>query len=179
MSLLRSTKILPAGSWSQEDADQVLLDYDQRHRRRITMVTRQGLRFLLDLPRPASLAQGDALVLEDGRLVAIEAAPEDLLQVTCDSPRHFLRIAWHLGNRHLPTEICEDRLYIRFDHVIEQMLQGLGAGTYRLSRAFQPEGGAYGSGQVLGHSHGSHSHAEPAHTGHPPASETSQGPGHD
>jgi len=151
--MVRADTVLPKGKWSDVPADTVILDYDARHRRRITMTGEEGTSFLLDLARPAAIAEGDALKLEDGRLVVVRAAEEDLLEITCDNRHDLMRVAWHLGNRHLPAEIHESVVFIRYDHVIEKMLQGLGAWTHRVTRTFQPEGGAYGHGRVTGHDH--------------------------
>jgi urease accessory protein len=105
------------------------------------------------------LEGGDGLVLEDGRLVRVEAAKELLLEVTCADSDHLLRIAWHLGNRHLPTELLGNRLRIRQDHVIEDMLKKLNARVQKLEAPFNPEGGAYGHGRTHSHEHNhEHSH---------------------
>lgn len=150
----RASAVLSAGTWSETPVDTILLDYDARHRRRARMTGIKGTDVLLDLPRPAALAQGDALCLDDGGgYVLIEAAEEDLLRVTASTPHALLRLAWHLGNRHLPSEITENAIYIRYDHVIEDMVLKLGANAERVTRAFQPEGGAYGTGRTQGHSH--------------------------
>ena len=151
--MVRADTILPRGEWRGAAADTVILDYDARHRRRIVMKGQEGTDFLLDLPRPSAISEGDALRLEDGRLVVVRAAEEDLLEITCDSRHDLMRIAWHIGNRHLPAEIHEAVVFIRYDHVIEEMLKGLGAWTHRVRRSFQPEGGAYGHGRVMGHDH--------------------------
>ena len=156
-SLPRAGTVLRRGTWSGETADSVRLDFDARSRRRLVLACEGGLSLLLDLPRPSALEEGDALKLEDGRLVAVRAAAEELLEVRCETQDALVRAAWHLGNRHLPTEIAEEALYIRYDHVIEEMLQGLGAETVRVSRPFQPERGAYAGGHGHGHSH-SHEH---------------------
>lgn len=161
--MIRAVTVLERGTWDGEAVDTVVLDYDARHRRRITMNGVHGLSFLLDLPRPVAISSGDALQLEDGRLVAVQAAEEKLLEVTCENRHDLMRVAWHLGNRHLPTEIHEAAVFIRYDHVIEEMLKGLGAWTTVVSRPFQPEGGAYGQGTVMGHSHGPHDHAPHAY----------------
>ncbi len=154
-TLPRAGAVLRRGTWSGEPADVVCLDYDARSRRRLVLTGEGGLAILLDLPRPSALEQGDALTLDDNRLVAVRAAAEELLEVRCGTEAALVRVAWHLGNRHLPTEIAEEALYIRYDHVIEEMLQGLGAETLRVSRPFQPERGAYAGGH--GHTH-SHAH---------------------
>lgn len=151
--MVRADQILPRGGWEGAPSDTVVLDYDARHRRRISMTAEQGTDFLLDLPRPAAISEGDALRLEDGRLIVVRAAEEDLLEVTCENRHDLMRVAWHLGNRHLPAEIHEAAIFIRYDHVIERMLIGLGAWTHRITRAFQPEGGAYGHGRVMDHVH--------------------------
>ncbi len=100
------------------------------------------------------LRAGDGIRLEDGRIVAVEAASERLLEITCRDGRALARIAWHLGNRHLATEIAARVIHIRDDHVIADMVRGLGAEARVVSRPFNPEGGAYGHGAVQGHSHG-------------------------
>lgn len=153
----RAGTVLRQGDWSGEGTDAVSLDFEARSRRRLVLTCESGMRVLLDLPRPAAMAEGDALQLDDGRLVTVCAAPEELLEVRCESQAALVRAAWHLGNRHLPTEIAGERLYIRYDHVIEEMLHGLGAQTARVSRPFQPEGGAYAEGHGHSHSHG-HDH---------------------
>ena len=126
--------------------DTVVLDYDARHRRRIAMTTAGGLDFLLDLERTQRLRDGDHLVLDDGRLIRVVAAPEPLAEVRCADLRHLVRVAWHLGNRHLPTMLDGDRLVVRRDHVIEDMVRGLGAEVAHIEGPFNPEGGAYAGG---------------------------------
>ena len=130
------------------------LDYDRRTRRRIALTGSGGLAFLLDLAKAPVLRAGDGIRLEDGRIVAVEAAPERLLEITCADERALARIAWHLGNRHLATEIGDRVIHIRDDHVIADMVRGLGAAVRAVERPFNPEGGAYGHGAVHGHSHG-------------------------
>ena len=125
--MLRATEIAPAGSWQGKPADVVRLDYDRRTRRRIALTGAGGLAFLLDLPEAPLLRAGDGIRLEDGRIVAVEAAPERLLEIACRDERALARIAWHLGNRHLAAEIGERVIHIRDDHVIADMARGLGA----------------------------------------------------
>ena len=144
-AMLRATDVLPAGSWPAAAArDAVLLDYDARHRRRIAMRGEGGLDFLLDLPEATVLQDGDGLGLEDGGLVAVKAAPEPLLEVRAGKGASLLALAWHLGNRHLPTQVMADSLRIRVDHVIRDMLVKLGAEVADIEAPFTPEGGAYG-----------------------------------
>jgi len=135
----------PAGHWPKENAAGTLtLDFDARHRRRIRMTADAGEEILLDLPKAVAMADGDGLQLEDGRWLKIQAAAEHVVEITHKDPNQLVRLAWHLGNRHLPTEIREQVLRIRSDHVIEHMLRGCGAELRKVQAPFQPEGGAYG-----------------------------------
>ncbi|QFQ86379.1 urease accessory protein UreE [Paracoccus kondratievae] len=129
--------------------DTVALDYEGRFLRRKRMTSRSGLSFLADLPETVSLDPGDALQLEDGRLIGVAAALEPCLRVEGPLPR----LAWHIGNRHTPCQINADHLLIRADHVLEAMLRGLGARVTPTMTAFAPEGGAYGHGRTMGHDH--------------------------
>ncbi|WP_028079717.1 urease accessory protein UreE [Solimonas soli] len=156
--MLRATEIIPAGSWPRESAvDHIALDHDARHRRRFLYVAEAGTEFLLDLPRATLIHDGDGLKLDDGRIILVSAAPEALIEVTAGDAAQLVRLAWHIGNRHLPAQLGEDRILIRHDHVIVAMLQGLGATTRALAAPFTPESGAYAGG----HAHGSHAHDEP------------------
>jgi urease accessory protein len=142
----------PIGHWPAEEASGSLtLDFDARHRRRIRLTADDGEDLLLDLPKAVAMADGDGLQLDDGRWLRIQAAPELVVEIAHRDPHQLVRLAWHLGNRHLPTEICGQVLRIRPDHVIEAMLRGFGAELTHLQAPFQPEGGAYGGGG--GHHH--------------------------
>jgi urease accessory protein len=136
---------------SDQLADTITLDHGDRHRRRITLTGEWGLSFLLDLADATVLDDGDAVRLEDGRLIGIRAAPEKLIEVTTTSPLRLMKIAWHIGNRHIPCEITNDALYIADDHVLMEMVRGLGAHTQIVERPFRPERGAY---DHSGHDHG-------------------------
>src|SRR5215471_14669540 len=144
--MIRATKVKPQHRFTDAPADAVVLDFDDRHRRRMVMTGTRGLNFLLDLQNAVALRGGDALVLEDGRLVEVVAAPEPLLEIRGHDPHHLIRLAWHLGNRHLPTQILAKGLRIRRDHVIEAMVKGLGARVIEIEAPFDPEGGAYEGG---------------------------------
>jgi urease accessory protein len=134
----------PAGHWPEEKAAGALtLDFDARHRRRIRLTTDQGEDVLLDLPKAVAMADGDGLQLEDGRWLKIQAAAELIVEVRHKDSNQLMRLAWHLGNRHLPTEIRDHVLRIRPDHVIEDILHGFGADLVKVQAPFQPEGGAY------------------------------------
>ena len=139
----------PAGHWpKQQAADTLSLDFDARHRRRIRLTTDQGEDVLLDLPKALAMADGDGLQLDDGRWLRVQAATELIVEVRHGDADQLMRLAWHLGNRHLPTEIRGQVLRIRPDHVIEDMLRGFGANVLEVQAPFQPEGGAYS-----GHGH--------------------------
>ena len=144
--MLRATEIVAAGAWTGKPADVVRLDYDRRTRRRIALTGVGGLGFLLDLAEVPVLRAGDGIRLEDGRVVAVEAAPERLLEITCTDAPQLARIAWHLGNRHLPVQITGERLRVRADHIVADMVTGLGARITRLEAPFDPETGAYAAG---------------------------------
>jgi urease accessory protein len=159
--MIRATKVLGQHRWKEAAADTVVLDFDDRHRRRMAMTGTRGLEFLLDLENATALRGGDALLLEDGRLIEVVAAPEPLLEIKGADPHHLIRVAWHLGNRHLPTQLMPKGLRIRRDHVIEAMVKGLGARVIEIEAPFDPEGGAYASA-AHGHAHDDHAH----HTGH-------------
>jgi urease accessory protein len=169
--MIRATRVQGQHRWNEPAADTVVLDFDDRHRRRMAMTGTRGLEFLLDLENAVALRGGDALVLEDGRLVEVVSAPEPLLEIRGADPHHLIRVAWHLGNRHLPTQIMPKGLRIRRDHVIEAMVKGLGARVIEIEAPFDPEGGAYAGAahaHAEAHAHGgAHSHAEAhAHAGH-------------
>jgi urease accessory protein len=151
--MIRAEKLLPAESWSHDASDTVVLDFDRRHRRRIAMRGENGVEFLLDLAEATALKDGDGIVLEDGRTIEVRAANEPLAEITAVSPDQLVRLAWHLGNRHLPAALSGDRLFIRRDHVIEDMLESLGATVRHVEAPFDPEGGAY-SHDDRPHSHG-------------------------
>ncbi len=153
----RAVAVRPAADWpAQAAADRVVLDAQGRHRRRIRLMTVAGQVLLLDLPEATRLKDGDGLQLEDGSWVGIEAKPEPLLEISAPDPHALIRIAWHLGNRHLPTQLLPGRIRIRDDHVIAEMVAGLGGTATKLSAPFDPEAGAYAGGH--GHHHHDHDH---------------------
>lgn len=124
-------------------ADSITLDETARHRRRMKMVSDGGIEFLLDLPEAILLRHGNGIKLDDGRVIEVKAAPEALYEVRGRDGHHLLTLAWQLGNRHLAAQIFEDHLLIRADHVIKEMLEGLGASVVEIDSSFNPEGGAY------------------------------------
>jgi urease accessory protein len=136
--------------------DSVRLDHDLRHRRRMVFTTAAGSSILLDMARTVHLHDGDGLMLDDGSVVRVEAAAEALIEITAPDLPALLRIAWHLGNRHLPTQLLGDRLRIRHDHVIAEMVAGLGGLCEGIMAPFDPEGGAYASAGESGLAHDHH-----------------------
>jgi urease accessory protein len=167
MLMRKIIAILPEVSHSD---DAVRLDHDLRTRRRMVFTTVSGAPILLDLQRPAHLRDGDGLRLEDGMIVRVDAAAEALIEISAPSVAALVRIAWHLGNRHLPTQLLPGdnggTLRIRHDHVIAEMVEGLGGRCEPIMVPFDPEGGAYagrdGEAIVAGH----HDHAHHHHDGH-------------
>jgi urease accessory protein len=152
--MLRAAHIARAGEWpSAEARGTVTLAYDERHRRRLQLASDAGEPFLLDLPRADVLEEGDGIALSDGSWLAVKAAPEALIEVTAPNPTLLTRLAWHLGNRHLPVQVEAARILIREDHVIADMLAGLGARLRPLRAPFTPEHGAYHASQPHHHDH--------------------------
>ena len=163
--MLHAHSVVPSGAWSGEPADTVVLDYDERYRRRVAMTGVRGLGFLLDLPEAVMLRAGDGLKLEDGRIVEVVAAPEPLVEIRAADAAALTRIAWHLGNRHLPTELMRKSLRIRRDPVIEEMARGLGGAVVAIEAPFNPEGGAYVRAPAHGHGHDHDDDHDHAHHG--------------
>jgi urease accessory protein len=139
----RAIAVHSRGRWPEDRmVDTVTLAYLDRHRRRIRLVTDSGLAFLLDLPHAQHLVEGDGLEVDTGGYLRVCSAAEPVLEIEADRAS-LLRIAWHLGNRHLPLQVVRERLRIREDHVITEMVSGLGGRITRLKEAFDPEFGAY------------------------------------
>lgn len=167
----RAEKIIPADDerlLALPCLGTITLNREDRYRRRITLCTDQGDTFLLDLAEATYLPDGTGLAFDDGEFVIVRAAPENLLEVTAPDTRTLMRITWHIGNRHTPAEVTADALYIQPDHVLADMVRGLGGRVDTVARPFEPEGGAYGGhgslerGHHQGdgqHHHGTHDHA--------------------
>ena len=157
MAMLCAHEILPAGRWAAETAaDHISLDFNERHRRRFRYVALGGTEFLLDLARATVLQHGDGLQLTDGRIIRVDAADEALTEIRARNARELVRLAWHIGNRHLPAQLSDDCIFIREDHVITDMLIGLGAQVRQLRAPFAPESGAYAGSAA--HDHGAAAH---------------------
>jgi urease accessory protein len=129
-----------------------VLDADERQRRRGVLTSENGTKFLLDLPKSTMLHDGDGLVLDDGAIVRVTGKPEQLIEIAAENAHELARFAWHIGNRHADVQITGDRLRIRRDHVLENMLRGLGARLAPVEASFDPEPGAYNHDE---HGHGS------------------------
>jgi urease accessory protein len=157
--MLRADKVLAAGTWMGEPTDSVVLEFDERYRCRFLMTGVGGLAFVLDLPEAVMLRGGDGLKLEDGRIVEVLAAPEPLAEIRAADGLALMRLAWHLGNRHLPTELTPKALRIRRDSVIEDMARRLGARVIPVESPFNPEGGAYVQAEASYAHAGEHGHA--------------------
>jgi urease accessory protein len=141
----RALEVKAAGGWREAAAiDRVVLDADGRFRRRMLLTGESGTTFLLDLPRPTPLREGDGLVLDDGSIVRVDGKPELLVEIAAADEQELARLAWHLGNRHTDVQIVGGKLRIRRDHVLEAMLRGLGATLTDIEATFHPEPGAYG-----------------------------------
>jgi urease accessory protein len=151
---MRADRVLTKGTWDAAGAiDQVMIDFDRRHRRRIRLTTESGQDVLIDLPQAVRLRDGDGLATEKG-IVLVRAKPESLLEIHAHEDGELVRIAWHLGNRHLPVQLLGDRIRIRADHVIAEMVEGLGGHVDDIEAPFDPEPGAYAGGGHHHHHHG-------------------------
>jgi urease accessory protein len=143
--------IADVGTWDRARAiDRVVLDAGDRVRRRIVLTTDNGLKLMLDFAEPMMLRDGDGLVLDDGSVVVVAGAVEALVEVSAKAPAELVRLAWHIGNRHTDIQFVEKAFRIRRDHVLEDMLRGLGAGVAPLEAPFDPEPAAPHGG---GHHH--------------------------
>ena len=163
--MVRAISVKANGTWMGKAADIVVLDAEARHCRRVAMKAARGLEFLIDLPDAVMLRGGDALVLEDGRLVEVLAQPEELVEIACAEPRQVVRLAYHFGNRHLPTQIVGQKLRIRRDPIIEDLAKKGGAKVTEIEAPFDPEPGAY-TVEPHAHEHDEHGHDHHGHDHH-------------
>jgi urease accessory protein len=137
--------------------DTVILSFAARRAQRGGLLGVTGASYELDLPAPVMLRMGDLLLLEEGGLIEVVAEAEPLIEVRAKDFDALARLAWHLGDRHVPVEILPNRLRLRADAAIETLLADLGARVVRIEAPFNPEGGAY---LTVPHSHGhGHDHA--------------------
>jgi len=158
LSLRRAVAVLPAASWPEhQEAATVTLTCADRYRRRIRLHDDAGTPFLLELDRATILNDGDGLRLDGGGVIRVVAAPEPVLDIAPPSPADAARFAWHLGNRHTPIQVLSDgTIRLSDDHVLADMLKGLGAMMAHRLAPFSPEPGAYTSVKHVheaGHDH--------------------------
>lgn len=147
---MRVSAVLPAGSWdAAREIDHVLIDYDRRFRRRIVLTAASGAEVLVDQPVAVRLRDGDGLEVPGG-VIRVRAQAERCMDIHAHGDGELVRIAWHLGNRHLPVQLLDDVIRIRADHVIGEMVEGLGGHVDLVEAPFDPESGAYSGG---GHHH--------------------------
>ncbi|GJD32328.1 Urease accessory protein UreE [Methylobacterium adhaesivum] len=182
--MLRATTLIrKAAVRADAVADRVTLDHAARQALPATLTGRDGLGFTPALAKAAALEDGDALRLEDGRLVLVEAATESLLEVRATNPARLLRLAWQLGGSHVPAEIAADVLYVPASAA--ELVRGQGCTATPVTRAFKPEREAHDHSQC-GHDHGhahahdhghAHDHADHAHS-HSHAHEHTHDHGH-
>ena len=144
---LRAIKLIRLAGTPGQAFDTIVLEAHDRHLRRKLLTTIAHAEILADLEKPVFIEDGDHLALEDGRFIEVQAAEEELFEVTGVSPAHMVRLGWHIGNRHLAAQLESIRILIKPDPVIRDMLLRLGAEVRVVREQFEPEHGAY-------HSHG-------------------------
>ena len=177
--MLRATSVIRKAAVKADRVVETLtLDHEDRNRRRIALKGDGGLEILLDLDKATSLNDGDAVRLDDGRLVQVRAAPQSLLEIRAENPLRLMRVAWHIGNRHTPAEITADAIYIENDHVLAEMVRGQGCAMAMVTRRFQPEGGAYDHADC-DHPDHQHGHAHAHQHEHAAAHDHGHGHAHD
>lgn len=179
----------PNAAYGVKVAAQLVLPFERRQKSRLRAVLSTGEEAGVVLTRGTILRGGDWLVASDGRVIEVVAASEAVLHVECATPLELTRAAYHLGNRHVPVQVGDGWLRLCADHVLEDMLKGLGATVSALEAPFEPEAGAYGGGHHHhedepargakiheygahggahdhAHSHGDHDHGDHDHGDH-------------
>jgi len=177
----------PNAAYGVKVAAQLVLPFERRQKSRLRAVLSTGEEAGVVLTRGTILRGGDWLVASDGRVIEVVAAPEAVLHVECATPLELTRAAYHLGNRHVPVQVGDGWLRLCADHVLEDMLKGLGARVSPLEAPFEPEAGAYGGGHhhhedepsrgARIHEYGAHDHDHSE--GHDHAHGHGHGHGHD
>lgn len=169
--MLRATSVLrKAAVRAERVVDTLSLGYQDRNGNGVAVTAAGGLEFAIDLDKPAMLNDGDALKLEDGRLVQVKAAPESLLEVRAENPLRLVRLAWHLGGHHVPAEMTADALYVPSHPALAELVRGQGCSMAEVERPFQPEQEvhhhAHGDDCGCGHDHDHHNHDHGHDHGH-------------
>jgi urease accessory protein len=177
----RVVRVLGAGAVGTSPTDSVMIAADQRRMQTAVLTGVNGTQIGMMLPEPVHLRMGDALELDDGSLVEVVVAPEVLIEVRGNDLTHLARLAWHLGDRHVPVQVLANRLRLRRDPALETMLGALGARLAEIEAPFDPEGGAYApAAHDHGHHHGhDHHHHHDAHCGHDHSHDHHPGHRHD
>lgn len=180
---IKSKLKIARGAYKLDIKGQLKLPFDARQKSRLRTHLSSGEEVALMLPRGEILRGGDLVVASDGRVVEIVAEPESVLHITCSNAQEITRTAFHLGNRHVPVQVGDGFLRITADHVLEEMVRGLGATIEPMQAAFEPEAGAYGGGHRHNddeHGHGGriHEYGDRAHD-HAPAHVHGPECGHD
>lgn len=158
----RATSVIAAAHRHDRPvADTVILDFAQRNARQVTVTGARGEAIDIDLHLPVRLRTDDLLVLDDGTLVEVVAAPEPLIEARAADLPALSRLAWHLGDRHIPVQILTNRIRALREPATETLLTSLGAKIAMIDAPFEPEGGAYALSQA--HDHGHHGHAHHDH----------------
>ena len=150
MGLISAYKIVQR---AEKPFDLISLSYEDRFKRRLKLTTKGGFDFLLNLSKAVELPVGGAIILEDGKEIEIAALNERLYMVKPENNASLAKIAWHIGNRHMPCEIYEKYLMIQENSVLRDMLEKLNCSIEEISAPFFPMTGAYGQGRTFSHSH--------------------------
>ncbi len=158
--------------------DTITLDHAARNRREATLTAEGGIEIRLDLDMETTVNDGDALRLEDGRLVQVKAAPERLLEVKAENPLRLTRLAWHLGSQHGLVEVAADAIYVENDPLIAELVRGQGCTATPVERPFRPERSAHACDHDHGHGHHHHGHAHGHSHGHEHEHDHGHGPAH-
>jgi urease accessory protein len=168
LTIPRATRVLAAAERRDRQlVDTVILDFAQRSSaQKIAVTGVKGGAFEIDLHEPARLRTDDLLLLDDGGLVEVVAAPEPLIEARTADVAVLSRLAWHLGDRHVPIQVLSNRIRVRRNAKIEELLNSLGAKVALIEAPFEPEGGAYASSHGHGHAHHDHDHAHGHHHDH-------------
>src|SRR6476659_7276047 len=153
--MLRVVRVVNSEGSSARHVDSLILNSEQRRLQTGQFIGVNGTAIAAMLPEPILLRNGDALELDDGSIVDVVIEPEPLIEIRGNDLTHLARLAWHLGDRHVPVQILANRLRMRPEHALEAMLKGLGARFTAIEAPFDPEGGAY--------AHHAHAHDHPHH----------------
>jgi urease accessory protein len=153
-----SSVIAAAHRHDRPIADTVILDYEQRSAQKVSVTGAKGTAIDIELHQPVRLRTDDLLVLDDGTLVEVVAAPEPLIEARASDLARLSRLAWHLGDRHIPVQVLTNRVRVKREAAVEALLTALGAKVTMIDAPFEPEGGAYALSQA--HDHESHDHED-------------------